>query len=147
MVNPAPLRSVCPVVTLKQKVRKFARRVGISQADNNLKKKVEKKEVKKVRKSKSSGFCEICNTNFSQFEKHLESQQHKDFVEDPDNWSAIDKFSSGLSADLQSLNFYFSENSGQTGPRGANSQESRASQAVFESTVEQDSLRTPSQRD
>ena len=133
-----------PSSNSKQKVRKFARRVGISQAENNLKKKVEKKEVKKVRKSKSSGFCEICNTNFSQFEKHLESQQHKDFVEDPDNWSTIDKFSSGLSADLQSLNFYFSENSSQA---GANSRESQANQAVFESSVEQESLRTPSQRD
>ena len=134
----------------KQRVRKFARRVGISQTDNNLKKKaekkeVEKKEVKKVRKSKSSGFCEICNTNFSQFEKHLESQQHKGFVENSENWTTIDKFSSSLS-NVQSLNFYFSESSSQEGPR-ANSQESRANQAVFESSVELESLRTPSQRD
>ena len=123
----------------KQKVRKFARRVGISQAENNLKKKVqvEKKEVKKVRKSKSSGFCEICNTNFSQFEKHLETQQHRDFVDNSDNWSTIDNFSCSL-FDFQSLKFQFSESS---------SQESRANQTGFESTVELEALRTPSQRD
>ena len=132
----------------KPRTRKFARRVGIDQADNNLKKKVEKKEVKKVRKSKSSGFCEICNTNFSQFENHLESQQHKDFVDNSSNWSNIDNFSSSLS-DLQFLNFYFSETSSQEGSR-ANSKdrkEPRANQAVLESSVEQESLRTPSLRD
>ena len=131
----------------KQRVRKFARRVGIDQAESNPKKKVEKKEVKKVRKSKSSGFCEICNTNFSQFEKHLESQQHKDFVDNSNNWSTIDHFSFSLSG-LQPLNFnsYLSENSSQEGVR-ANSQESRTNQSVLESTVEQESLRTPSQRD
>ena len=129
----------------KPRTRNFARRVGIDQAESTLKKKVEKKEVKKIRKSKSSGFCEICNANFAQFEKHLESQQHKDFVDNCSNWSNIDTFSSKL-PDLQVLNFYFSETSSQEGSR-AHSKEPRANQSVLESTVEQGSLRTPSQRD
>ena len=129
----------------KQKTKKFARRIGIEPEEN--KKKVEKKDVKKSRKSnkKTDGFCEICNSHFPEFEKHLESQQHREFVDNSKNWTLIDKFSSSL-AELQPFEL-LSENFNQE-PSSVGTVENVVSQDLFKSeSVGQESLRTPSQRD
>ena len=137
--------------TSRQKSRNFARRVGIEPDQKEIlkrSKEAEKKESKRPRKSnkKTEGFCEICNDHFSKFQKHLESQQHREFVDNSSNWSKIDSFTFDL-AEYQPINLYFTETFGLEATRDG----------LFDKEVKQENrrsdpadrglLRTPSQRD
>jgi len=41
-------------------------------------------------KKKVSGFCEICNVNYSEIERHLRGESHVNFVRDLSNWKELD---------------------------------------------------------
>ena len=128
----------------KQRSRNFARRVGIEQDQKEILKKskeVDKKENKKTRKSnkKTEGFCEICNDHFSQFQKHLETQQHREFVENASNWTNIDAFTSDFSQ-YQPIQL-------QETARDGFWDKELIQDKQRSDPVERGSLRTPSQRD
>jgi hypothetical protein len=52
-----------------------------------------KEDIKKKKdpvKKKVSGFCEICNVNYSEIERHLRGESHTKFVRDLSNWKELD---------------------------------------------------------
>ncbi len=79
----------------KQKVKKLAKRLDVDREENQATAKVPRKEEKQscsAQKKKTSGFCEICNINFSELEKHLVTTQHQEFVFEQANWTEVDQF-------------------------------------------------------
>ena len=85
-----PGSSPFSVPSCKQKTKKLAKRLDV-QREQPAKKTV-KKEDKPVCpvKRKTGGFCEICNKNFSELERHLATEQHLQFVTDQENWAEVD---------------------------------------------------------
>ena len=80
----------------KQKVKKLAKRLDVDR-DEPLVKTAKKEEKQScAQKKKTSGFCEICNTNFSELEKHLSTNQHQQFVVDQTNWTEVDQFCANI---------------------------------------------------
>jgi len=57
----------------------------------------EEKQSTSTQKKKASGFCEICNLNFSDLEKHLVTSQHQQFIADQLNWTEVDELVSDWS--------------------------------------------------
>jgi len=86
-----PGSSPFSVPSCKQKTKKLAKRLDV-QREQPVKK-VVKKEDKTVCpvKKRSGGFCEICNKNFSELERHLATEQHIQFVTDQENWAEVDQ--------------------------------------------------------
>merc|ERR1712059_73123 len=80
----------CPytVPSSRQKNRKLAKRLDLNREVSKPVKK-EQKGAGSVKK-KSSGFCEICNTNYQDLEQHLSTEQHAKFVNCADNWKELD---------------------------------------------------------
>lgn len=39
-----------------------------------------------------AGYCQICRTHYEDLNKHLESEQHGNFVENDDNFLTLDRF-------------------------------------------------------
>ena len=79
----------------KHKNKKLSKRLDVDREEPVTK--VPKKEEKQVcssAKKKTSGFCEICNVNYSELEKHLVTNQHQQFVVDLQNWTEVDDFCS-----------------------------------------------------
>lgn len=53
--------------------------------------KKEEKAACAAQKKKAAGFCEICNINYSELEKHLGTSQHQQFVSEHSNWIEVDQ--------------------------------------------------------
>jgi len=87
-----PGSSPFSVPSCKQKTKKLAKRLDV-QRDQPVKKVVKKedKQVCQVKKRNTGGFCEICNKNFSELERHLSTEQHIQFVSDQENWAELDQ--------------------------------------------------------
>lgn len=79
----------------KQKVKKLAKRLDVDKEEQptpKTHKKEEKQACAAASKRRTGGFCEICNVNYSELEKHLVTSQHQQFVGDQSNWSEVDQF-------------------------------------------------------
>jgi len=86
--NGRPGSSPFSVPSDKQKsAKQLAKRLDV---EREQPKKILKKEETPAKK-KSGGFCEICNLSFGELEKHLSSEQHQQFVTNPDNWKELDE--------------------------------------------------------
>jgi hypothetical protein len=60
--------------------------------DNRVESLRAKEELRKKEcaKKKVSGFCENCNVNFSELERHLRGEVHQKFVRNSANWKELD---------------------------------------------------------
>lgn len=86
-----PGSSPFSVPSCKQKTKKLAKRLDV-QREQPAKKTVKKEEKPACPvKRKTGGFCEICNKNFSELERHLVTEQHTQFVTDQENWAEVDQ--------------------------------------------------------
>jgi len=87
-----PGSSPFSVPSCKQKTKKLAKRLDV-QREQPVKKVVKKedKPVCPVKKRTTGGFCEICNKNFSELERHLATEQHTQFVTEQENWAEVDQ--------------------------------------------------------
>jgi len=87
-----PGSSPFSVPSCKQKTKKLAKRLDV-QREQPVKKVVKKedKQACHVKKRNSGGFCEICNKNFSELERHLATEQHSQFVSEQGNWAEVDQ--------------------------------------------------------
>jgi len=86
-----PGSSPFSVPSCKQKTKKLAKRLDV-QREQPVKKVVKKEEKPACPvKKRSGGFCEICNKNFSELERHLTTEQHIQFVTDQENWAEVDQ--------------------------------------------------------
>jgi hypothetical protein len=75
----------------QRKSLKHRNRLNIA-GDNRVESTRAKEELRKKEcaKKKVSGFCENCNVNFSELERHLQGAQHQKFVRDAANWKELD---------------------------------------------------------
>jgi len=87
-----PGSSPFSVPSCKQKTKKLAKRLDV-QREPPVKKVVKKedKQLCQVKKRNTGGFCEICNKNFSELERHLSTEQHLQFISDQENWAELDQ--------------------------------------------------------
>ena len=77
----------------KPRVKKQTKRLEVEKEKEEVSPRVSKKEEKQTcggHKRRTGGFCEICNINYSELEKHLVTKQHQLFVIDQNNWSDVD---------------------------------------------------------
>lgn len=72
----------------KQKTKKLARRLDIKRDQSNQ---VKKKEETHTKVRKTGGFCEICNTSYSDLDRHLLTDLHTGFVGTAENWFELDQ--------------------------------------------------------
>ena len=75
--------------------QKLAKRLDVDRDENRATVKViprkEEKQSPPAQKKKTNGFCEICNSNYSDLEKHLATAEHQLFVSDTSNWAEVDQ--------------------------------------------------------
>lgn len=92
-----PGSSPFSVPSARQKTKKLARRLDIKREHSQPK----KKEENPTKAKKTGGFCEICNTSYSDLERHLLTEQHSEFVSLADNWIELDQIvNSGSNSSL-----------------------------------------------
>lgn len=44
----------------------------------------------RARKTENTGYCEICRADYRNLSKHLQSDQHKNFIRDEKNFLSLD---------------------------------------------------------